>query len=168
MPQPAGRTIRIRWVRSGIGFTHRQKEMIRSLGLRRLNQIVERPDSPQIRGLVARIPRLVEIVDALEPSPWALLPEYTIRPPEAAPTRPAVAKAKKEEAAGVEEVQAPTEPTAAKPSVRAAKAAKLAAKPTPRTARTKAKAAEKTKKTEDKPAKAKAAKPAKKEKGKKK
>lgn len=84
--EKAQRTIRIKWVRSGIGFTYRQKEMVRSLGLRRLNQEVERPDTPQIRGLVAQIPHLVAIVDkASRPTAWASLPEYTIRPPEVAP-----------------------------------------------------------------------------------
>lgn len=84
----APRTIRIKWVRSGIGFSYRQKELIRSLGLRRLNQVAERPDTPQIRGLVAKIPHLVEIVS--EPSEPAQLsvPEYTLRPPEAAPVLP--------------------------------------------------------------------------------
>lgn len=86
MTEKAQRTIRIKWVRSGIGFTYRQKEMVRSLGLRRLNQEVERPDTPQIRGLVAQIPHLVAIVDkASQPAAWTLLPEYTIRPPEVAP-----------------------------------------------------------------------------------
>ena len=72
------RTIRIKWVRSGIGFSFRQKEMIRSLGLRRLNQMVERPDTPQARGLVAKIPHLVEVI--AEPTAQAefSLPEYTV------------------------------------------------------------------------------------------
>jgi len=82
----AQRTIQIKWVRSGIGFPYRQKEMVRSLGLRRLNQIVECPDTPQIRGLVARIPHLVAIVDEpSKPAMWAAVPEYTLRPPEVVP-----------------------------------------------------------------------------------
>jgi large subunit ribosomal protein L30 len=82
----AQRTIHIKWVRSGIGFAHRQKEMVRSLGLRRLNQVVRRPDTPQIRGLVARIPHLVMVVDEpSKPSAWVAVPEYTLRPPEAVP-----------------------------------------------------------------------------------
>lgn len=84
--EKAQRTIQIKWVRSGIGFAHRQKEMVRSLGLRRLNQVVQRPDTPQIRGLVARIPHLVTIVDEpSKPSAWAAVPEYTLRPPEVVP-----------------------------------------------------------------------------------
>jgi large subunit ribosomal protein L30 len=86
----AQRTIHIKWVRSGIGFTRRQKGMVRSLGLRRLNQVVERIDSPQVRGLVARIPHLVEIVDgAPRPPVWASIPEYTLLPIEVVPREPA-------------------------------------------------------------------------------
>jgi large subunit ribosomal protein L30 len=81
----AQRKIRIKWVRSGIGFSYRAKEMIRSLGLLRLRQVVERPDTPQVRGLVARIPHLVEIVKEVPVSIWGSTPEYTITPPEAKP-----------------------------------------------------------------------------------
>jgi large subunit ribosomal protein L30 len=84
--EKAQRTIRIKWVRSGIGCTYRQKEMVRSLGLRRLNQVVECPDTAQVRGLVARIPHLVTIVDEPpKPAAWAAVPEYTLRPPEVVP-----------------------------------------------------------------------------------
>jgi large subunit ribosomal protein L30 len=82
MSDKASKTIWIKWVRSGIGFSHRQKGFVRSLGLHRLNEVVERPDTPQIRGLVAKVPHLVSIV-AQAPSPaGASLPEYTLRPPE--------------------------------------------------------------------------------------
>lgn len=86
MTEKARGTIRIKWVRSGIGCTYRQKEMVRGLGLRRLGHVVECCDTPQIRGLVARIPHLVTIVD--EPAhsaAWAAVPEYTLRPPEVVP-----------------------------------------------------------------------------------
>ena len=81
MTEKAQRTIHIKWVRSGIGFTYRQKERVRSLGLQRLNQVVERPDTAQTRGLVASIPHLVEIVGGPGvPAPWAAIPEYTLHP----------------------------------------------------------------------------------------
>jgi large subunit ribosomal protein L30 len=83
------RTIRIKWVRSGIGFSYHQKRIVRSLGLKKLNQEVERPDTPQIRGLVAKVPHLVKIVEAAPVAAWTLVPEYTLYPPEAAPTKPA-------------------------------------------------------------------------------
>jgi len=81
----AQRTVRIKWIRSGIGFDHHQKRIVRSLGLGKLNQEVERPDTPQIRGLVAKVPHLVKIVEASKQAAWTLVPEYTIYPPAAAP-----------------------------------------------------------------------------------
>ena len=80
-------TIHIKWIRSGIGFPRKQKEMVRSLGLRRLNQIVERPDTVHIRGLVAKIPHLLEVVEAPSSPAWDAIPEYTIIPSEA-PVKP--------------------------------------------------------------------------------
>jgi large subunit ribosomal protein L30 len=79
----AQRTIRIKWVRSGIGFTYHQKRIVRSLGLKKLNQEVERPDTPQIRGLVAKVPHLVKIVEAASKAAWTAVPEYTIYAPQA-------------------------------------------------------------------------------------
>jgi large subunit ribosomal protein L30 len=70
-------TIRIKWIRSGIAFNRNQKEIVRSLGLRRLQQVVERVDSPTVRGLVAKVAHLVEIVDGAKPA-RTLVPEYTI------------------------------------------------------------------------------------------
>jgi len=66
----AQRTIRIKWVRSGIGFTYHQKRIVQSLGLRKLNQEVERPDTPQIRGLVAKVPHLVSVVKVAPKPAW--------------------------------------------------------------------------------------------------
>lgn len=85
MSDKGQRTVRIKWVRSGIGFSFRQKEVVRSLGLRRLNQVVERPDTPQIRGLAAKVPHLVEILEEAPKPVWTSVPEYTIGPPEVAP-----------------------------------------------------------------------------------
>jgi len=100
------RTVHIKWVRSGIGFTYQQKRIVRSLGLKKLNQEIERPDTPQIRGLVAKVPHLVKIVEAAAKPAWALVPEYTIYPPEAAAGKPAemTRKAPEEEA---EKAEAP-------------------------------------------------------------
>jgi len=83
--------IRIKWVRSGIGFTFHQKTIVRSLGLNKLNHTVVRPDTPQIRGIVAAVPHLLEIVpEPLAPA-WALMPEYEVHAPAVAPTEPAQA-----------------------------------------------------------------------------
>ena len=54
--------IQIKLVRSGIGFPVKQKRVIQGLGFRRLNQIITRPDTPEIRGMVFKIRHLVEIV----------------------------------------------------------------------------------------------------------
>ena len=87
MADQAQKTIHIKYVRSGIGFDFHTKTMIRSLGLNRLNQVVERQNTPQIRGLVARIPHFVEIVDPATAPAWLATPEYTIFPPEPKPER---------------------------------------------------------------------------------
>lgn len=84
MAKKTSKTIFVRWVRSGIGFSFRQKRMVRSLGLRRLNQTVELEDTPSNRGLVARIPHLVEIVIPEAQPSWASIPEFSIKAREAA------------------------------------------------------------------------------------
>lgn len=56
-------TIRIRQVRSPIGFNKKQREVLRGLGLRRIRHVVERQDSPATRGMIAKIPHLVEVVE---------------------------------------------------------------------------------------------------------
>ncbi len=53
----------IQYYRSFIAAPKTQKEMVRSLGLTKLNQIVERTDSPALRGAVAKVPHLLRIVE---------------------------------------------------------------------------------------------------------
>lgn len=55
-------TIKIRWARSAIGFPAKQRLVLRGLGFRKLQQVVERPDTPAIRGMVAKVSHLVEVV----------------------------------------------------------------------------------------------------------
>ncbi|MEM9556515.1 MAG: 50S ribosomal protein L30 [Acidobacteriota bacterium] len=59
----ADNTIRIEQYRSPIGYNKRQREVLRGLGLRRIRHVVERPDNAAIRGMVAKIPHLVRIVE---------------------------------------------------------------------------------------------------------
>jgi large subunit ribosomal protein L30 len=59
----SARRIKIQQVRSPIGFPPPQHEALRSLGLRRIRHVVEREDTPAVRGLVAKIPHLVKIVE---------------------------------------------------------------------------------------------------------
>ena len=56
-------TIRIQYYRSFIAAPKKQKEMVRSLGLSKLNQVVERPDTASMRGAVAKVPHLLRIVE---------------------------------------------------------------------------------------------------------
>jgi large subunit ribosomal protein L30 len=59
---PNGGSVRLKWVRSAICAPVKQKKVVRGLGFTRLNQVIERPDTPAIRGMVAKVPHLVEIV----------------------------------------------------------------------------------------------------------
>ena len=53
--------LRITWVKSGIGYSRRQKATIKALGLRRLGQTVEQKDVPVIRGMVDKISHLLRV-----------------------------------------------------------------------------------------------------------
>ncbi len=55
--------IKIQYFRSKIATPVKHKLVVKGLGFTRLNQIVEREDTPSIRGMVAVIPHLVRIVD---------------------------------------------------------------------------------------------------------
>jgi large subunit ribosomal protein L30 len=55
-------TVRIRWVRSYIAAPVKHKKIVKGLGFTRLNQVLEREDTPSIRGMVKKIPHLLEFV----------------------------------------------------------------------------------------------------------
>ncbi|MGE0887653.1 MAG: 50S ribosomal protein L30 [Blastocatellales bacterium] len=55
--------IKIQWYRSSIAAPEKHKVIVRSLGFTKLNQIVERPDNDAVRGMVAKIPHLLRIVE---------------------------------------------------------------------------------------------------------
>ena len=57
-----GGKLHLKWVRSAICAPVKQKLVVKGLGFTRLNQVIERPDNPAIRGMVAKVPHLVEIV----------------------------------------------------------------------------------------------------------
>ena len=57
-----GNTLKVKQVKSPITFNKRQKATLRSLGLRRMNQVVELPDNPATRGMVYAVRHLVEVV----------------------------------------------------------------------------------------------------------
>ncbi len=56
-------TIRIEQYRSVNGRPRTQREVLKTLGLRRIRHIVEREDTPAVRGAVQKIPHLVRVVD---------------------------------------------------------------------------------------------------------
>lgn len=58
----AKKMIRIKWVRSAICTPKKHKKVVKGLGFTRLNQVLEREDSPSIRGMVGKVPHLLEIV----------------------------------------------------------------------------------------------------------
>ena len=62
MAKKTVKTIKIRQVRSGIGFDRKQKAVLKGLGFGRLHQTVERPDDPSIRGMVHKVRHLVEVL----------------------------------------------------------------------------------------------------------
>ena len=55
--------IKIQYFRSKICTPVKHKSVVKGLGFTRLNQIVEREDTPSIRGMIAKIPHLVRVVE---------------------------------------------------------------------------------------------------------
>ncbi len=53
--------LKIKLVRSVIGTTRHQREVVRGLGLRRVNHVVERQDTPEIRGMIGKVGHLVQV-----------------------------------------------------------------------------------------------------------
>jgi large subunit ribosomal protein L30 len=58
-----GSKIKIQYYRSFIAAPKTHKLIVRSIGLTKLNQIVERPDTASMRGVVAKVPHLLRIVE---------------------------------------------------------------------------------------------------------
>lgn len=53
--------LRITWVKSGIGYSKDQKRTLKALGFHRLNEVIEKEDSPSIRGMVQHVNHLVKM-----------------------------------------------------------------------------------------------------------
>jgi len=53
--------IKITYTKSYIGYAQRQRDTIRTLGLRKLHQSVTREDKPDVRGMIARVVHLVTV-----------------------------------------------------------------------------------------------------------
>ncbi len=60
------KTITVKLKKSPIGYNKRQKATVNALGLKKINQTVEKSDSPTIRGMIAKVSHLVEVVEETE------------------------------------------------------------------------------------------------------
>jgi large subunit ribosomal protein L30 len=58
--------LRVKWVKSAIGYPERQKRTIRALGLRRLQQEVVHEDNDSVRGMLAKVAHLVRVEEIAE------------------------------------------------------------------------------------------------------
>ncbi|MFL2804652.1 MAG: 50S ribosomal protein L30 [Dehalococcoidia bacterium] len=56
-------TIKITWKKSTIGYSHRQRKIIESLGLKRLNHTVEHQKTDSIMGMVNKVQHLVDVTE---------------------------------------------------------------------------------------------------------
>jgi len=61
--QANGGTIKIQYYKSMIGYSKKQKAIVKSLGITKLNQTITRPDNPSMRGMVEKIPHILRIVE---------------------------------------------------------------------------------------------------------
>jgi len=53
--------IRIKWIKSDIGYAREQRLTLKALGFHRLHETVEHEDSPPVRGMIAKISHLVKV-----------------------------------------------------------------------------------------------------------
>ena len=60
---PTGATIRIKLVRSVIGCNERQRATVKSLGLRKLHQVVTQADTEVARGMIFQVKHLVQVLE---------------------------------------------------------------------------------------------------------
>ena len=56
-------TVKIKMIGSVIGCPDDQRATVRGLGLRRLHHVVEREDTPMVRGMINKVPHLVAVVE---------------------------------------------------------------------------------------------------------
>lgn len=55
--------VRVKQVKSGIGFNRKQRATLRGLGLRRINHTVDLEDTPSVRGMIYKVRHLVVVVE---------------------------------------------------------------------------------------------------------
>jgi len=54
--------IKIQLISSPIGSPEKHKKIVRAIGLHKMNQVVEKPDTPAFRGMAVKVPHLLKIV----------------------------------------------------------------------------------------------------------
>lgn len=57
-------TLKVKLVRSTIGSKPMHRKTIEALGLKKIGQVVEKQDNPQIRGMIAKVIHLIEVEEA--------------------------------------------------------------------------------------------------------
>jgi large subunit ribosomal protein L30 len=57
--------LRVKWVKSAIGYSKDQKATIRALGLHKLQQTVEHEDNPAMRGMIRKVNHLVKVEEVV-------------------------------------------------------------------------------------------------------
>jgi large subunit ribosomal protein L30 len=57
----AAKKLKLRLIRSLIGLSPRQEATVKALGLRRINQVVVQADTATVRGMIARVPHVLEV-----------------------------------------------------------------------------------------------------------
>ncbi len=55
--------IKIKLVKSTIGKPEKHRRIIKALGLRKIGQVVEKEDTPQIRGMIDKVDYMVEVIE---------------------------------------------------------------------------------------------------------
>ncbi|MBI4890007.1 MAG: 50S ribosomal protein L30 [Acidobacteria bacterium] len=55
--------VKIQLITSPIGSPEKHKKIVRALGLKKMNQVVEKPDTPSFRGMARKVPHLLRIVE---------------------------------------------------------------------------------------------------------
>jgi large subunit ribosomal protein L30 len=91
MQSQTGGTIKIKLVRSPICTPEKHKLVVKGLGLRKVNQVVERPDTAVFRGMVNKVPHLLAVVEEIgpssrpQPSPAEPAPAEAVSAPQAPP-----------------------------------------------------------------------------------
>lgn len=61
MSEKSSKALKVTLVKSAIGYSMRQKNTVRALGLRRIGQTVEHDDTPVIRGMINKVAHLVRV-----------------------------------------------------------------------------------------------------------